>query len=274
MENSIHSAAFQLADVAGKGARYGWDLTATEACFPIRVDYQGKTFEVYLALTQPYDSDELIEALGKARGGYRRLAEKVQNVTGDDSGYAEMCDRLFIRMEGTTSTDPIEHRKFLDKNYKVKTRAIRDGLGGIMVKPRPEMLEPTPANESDLLPLALDLASDVRVDLRQDLWVPSLKKKVTVPMTHIFRPETEKDWRKWSRTSAEQYTKASNVFTEGVNWWQRAEIYDAMIKAVEGMYLGDVPCTEANRGEWVGKIPIWHKWLAIGEVFEEARVKN
>lgn len=273
MNESIHSAAFQLED-ASKGARYGWDLTATEVCFPIRVDYQGKSFEVYVALTQPYDSEELIQALGKARGGYRRLAEKVQNVVGDDSSYASMCDRLFIRMEGTSSQNPAEHRKFLDQNYKLKTRSIRDGLGGIMVRPRPELVEPTPANELELLPLALDLASDVRVDLTQDLWLPADRKKVSVPMTHIFRPETEKDWRKWSRTSAEQYTKASNVWTEGVNWWARAEIYDGMIRAVEGMYLGTAPCTEANRTEWLGKIPIWHKWLALGEVFEEARVKN
>src|SRR5438309_4986427 len=200
--NEARSAAF----LNGTG-KAGWDIDATEACFPIRVDYQGKQFEVYVALTQPYDGELLIEAIGKARGGYRRTQAGLENIGGDDDLFAAMTEKLFIRMEGTTVNDPVAQRRWLDQNFKLKTRIIRTGLGGITVRTREELAEPTPANELELLPIALDFTSDVRIDTFQELWDPIQKKKLTIEMQHVFRPETEKDWKKWSRTAAEQFSR-------------------------------------------------------------------
>jgi hypothetical protein len=266
--NDSRTAAFQEAGTIG------WDLEAAEVSYPINVEFQGRTFEVYVALRQPYDSDELIQGISKARGGYRRQGGNLQNVVGDDAAFAELVDSLFLRMDGTSAADPAEQRKYLDRNPQLKPRIIRAGLGGIQIQAREELSDPTPADDLDVLPIALDVASDLRTPVTQALYIPALKKKVTISMGHVTRPETEKDWKRWSRTSSEQYTRSNNLWTEGVNWHARAQLYDEMIKRVDGMYLGRVPCDESNKAAWLSKIPIWHKFLVINTVFDETSVKN
>lgn len=253
-----------------------WDLLATEVSFPIRVESHGKEYEVYAVLRQPYDADDLITAINLNRGGYRRTPAALENFIGDDQAFAKLTDKLFIRLDGTSTDDPTVQRQFLDSNFKLKVRLSREGFGGVLIDRTPfgTDVPPEEAQRLELLPLAIDGASDVTIGLHQNLWDPQTQKKVDVRMQHVLRPETEKDWRKWARTANERFTKANTAWTEAVNWWARVELYDQMIKRVDGMQVGQMTCNEAAKNQWLTRIPVWHKLLVIGEVFDEAKVKN
>lgn len=265
--------SFVSAVASATGHKPCWDLAAPEVGFPIRVERGGKEYEVYAVLAQPYNPDKLIEAITKNRGGYKRTASKLETVVGDDALFSALTDDLFVRLDGTSPTDRPTQLKFLEGNFKLKVRLTREGLGGIV-------LDREPAAEQDvsepfsLLPLSLDVTSEVVIPVHQFLWDPRTCQKVDVKMQHILRPETEKDWRLWSRTSSETFTKQNSQWTDTVNWWDRLKLYDQMILRLQGMVMGSDACTEANREYWLPRVPAWHKLLVIGEVFDEAAVKN
>ncbi len=157
----------------------------------------------------------------------------------------------------------------------LKVKLCREGLGNVFIDdPAVTEVPVAEAEQIELLPLALDVTNDVVVATKQELWDSIGRKKVELRMKHHLRPETEKDWHRWSRTSSEKFSKPTNVWTEGINWWDRAALYDSMILRIEGMCLNTATCNDANKADWVGRVPAWHKLLVIGEVFDEARVKN
>lgn len=256
--------------------RYAWDLQADNAVYPVTVTAGAKAYTVFACMKQPYDANGLIAAINQARGSFRRSDTTIDNIAGDRGSYANYCDQVFLRFYGTSSDNPEEHKRYLAANFMLRIRLVIEGMGGIMVdKSAVAIPEPEKASDSDLLPLALDMVSDIYIGLKQELWTGETPTKtVDIKMLHVFRPETEKDWRKWQRTSAEQMDRVKGTQTTVINWWQRVELYDAMIQRVEGMVIDGAPCVESNREQWVKLVPAWHKFLAIGEVFEEARVKN
>ena len=226
-----------------------WDLTAPEVAFPIQVEMAAKTYEVYGVLRQPYDADDLIEAINRNRGGYRRTAATLENIAGDDQAFAALTDKLFLRLEGTSSNDPAVQRKFLDSNFKLKIRLAREGLGGIFIDRNAVAMPAEESEKFDLLPLAMDVTSDIVIPVHQELWDPATQKKIDIKMQHILRPETEHDWRRWARTSTERFLKASNQWTEGIQWYPRIELYDHMVRRLDGLSVGSHPCLESNKDE-------------------------
>lgn len=272
MVDSLNDA--QPAIVRREDGKAAWELSAPAVAYPLSVDFGGKEYQIYVH-TLLYLPDDLITALNSTGGGYRRSLRDVEILPGDESAYAVLTDRVFAFMEGTTAASVETQKKFLDSNTKLKVRIALEGLGGITI--RRNIPEEVPDNRNELLellPIALDMSSEILVPVKQTLWNAKEKKKVEIEMNHIVRTETEADWRRWQRTIAETFAKGNKLWRVTVNWWQRGELYDAMIARIDGMLVHGKPCTADNKADWIKLVPYWHKLLVVSEVFDESRVKN
>jgi hypothetical protein len=54
------------------------------------------------------------------------------------------------------------------------------------------------------------------------------------------------------------------------------KLYNSLIESADGFCIGgnQTRCTEANKADWVDKIPFQFKWLSVRQLFRDAERKN
>lgn len=133
------------------------------------------------------------------------------------------------------------------------------------------------SNKAPAKKLVLKLgAVERKVKLRKLVYDPVVKGLVQLEMTHVLRKENEKD-----NSDYTQATSQSEIETREQPEWSSIEdldtierLYDDMVKRAEGVYIGNLPCSEANKADWVKLIPFVHKRLVLRENFRSIQVRN
>ncbi len=258
----------QLSPIAVLDGQPHWELAASSVFYPLIVETQGREFEIQVELAQPYSFDLLKEALSLAKPSVRRLGRRSDSIPGDLAGFGALTDSCFKGLLGTSSTNIEEQKRYLDQQPKLKIRCTRDTLGGLEL----QQTFPEDAGE-ELLPLALDIDGGT-ILLRQELYDPAARKKVTVEMSHRFHPETERDWKAWEKTSIQQFSSEKKAMVLIENYDKRIGLYDGLVRSIDGMCWKGKSCTEATKADWIGAVPAWHKLWTAEQLFKETRVKN
>ena len=242
-----------------------WELTAEEIIYPQTV--LGMTVYAHMRPYEEYPMKELLAVRNT------RMAPKPGNILDlKESGKSEIVKFFwdhFIRLSGESLVTPNgetisveEQTAFIKKHPRldIPTTAVLGGYGGMSVR--------DPEGKS-----LLDLAEDNTVSLQQLIGLDG--QELRISMTHHFRQETEADNLRYQTAtgSSRIYTRRQE-YERVTNYDIVGQMYNDMIRSIDGMTINGLPCVEQNKDEWVKKVPFWHKDYALENLFRGSQAKN
>ena len=245
------------------------ELAAEEFVFPLTVEQGG---EKYIALFHmgPYQPRELIDFLDKSAKEFRSSGRaRVIVEASADPGYSDLFDRHFIRLSGIEGEPSVEEqKKWLAAHDLLKRRVIQEGYGG------GEILE---AENGSIPRRGLRLAdiTSNRIGMGLTLWSTEQSRAEPIIVTHMLRPETLDDQRRYTLATGrlETHTR-KGTWKVLVDHAAVCALYDAMVEEVTSCVVNGLACKAENKAVWAGLIPAWHKVAVMLEVFTGGSIKN
>ena len=245
-----------------------YELNSTELRFMLGITHNGVRREL-IGRMKPYENGKLIQLLKE------REAALVDSNTDADAldfkiGGAVDANREFfeahkigITLDGIEASEVIINK--LDALYKIRTMVITAGYLGI---------KEAPEKEDDGTALNLEAEFGEEIVKRQAFNLIDEKgKEQSIDIAHVIRFATAEDRIRWDRAQKLQTLKEGGrrirYSYEGIG-----HLYDAMVKSVEGFTLDGQPCTEANKPDWIKRIPYIFKFRAMDSTFALAQAKN
>ena len=248
-----------------------YDLAAEEAILPRLL--LGRTIYVHM---RPY-SDREYKDLQEARA--TRILSGQDFVDFKDSGKTETSIffwKHFVRLSGPGMSradgsvgTPEEHHAW------VKAHPRFDFENSVTRSWLQPALKPNIA-ETELAGSLLDLGNEeTRVTLYQDFYQEQTEHEARVYMTHVFRPETEMDRRRFMTASGlMRFYHTIRESERRINYDTLGQLYNHLVVRLEGILLDGKPCDESNKDAWVKLVPFAYKDLTLVELFKGVQEKN
>lgn len=241
-----------------------WDLTSEEIVVEAPID--GASIRWHF---RPY-------AVGAAKMLLRSVANKFKMLTsgvtestsGDPSAYVAFFDAHFLRMSNVAGQDGKDlslddQLAWLAENPQVKGEVVA------MLKPMPIEIPDNELTGKAVLMIRPSVESTHHVKC----WNDGSTMELTIK--HRMNKILAKDRMDFARSvSRNQMDHRHNTFQVMTNYDVLESLYDRLSVAVDGACIGEIPCGESNRIEWIKKIPFWWKVFAIENVFSQDQIKN
>jgi hypothetical protein len=251
-----------------------YELTAQELVFPLKVEQDGGEF-VVLFHVAPYLGSELkdlLNALGRRFVTTGRATVRME--PGSREATKPFFDRYFLKMGGIAGNNgdgppSLEMQKaFLADNDYLKSRAVLEGYGGIIIED---------AEESEAKPkvFRLDMAKNRIVKTGFTLYSVERNASYKIGIDHTLKKESAADLAKYEKaTSLGEMNIRKQEWRSLEDYEAIEKLYDSLILSVSGAVVNGTICTEENQKEWVRLIPFWFKSATIDEAFRRVRIKN
>ena len=252
-----------------------YNLDAPELRFRIIIEGEGQA-PIYFAM-RPYGNAQLIAALKKGTAETSIKNGKMQLLNGSLSGFEEIFDSTFVRLENVELSDgsspTVEQQlQWLRANPAIKRRVVNDGFTAVQKGHWDEADDETAVRE---VPMVLSLDAAEEVSLKQRFALCDANRTVhQVKITHFFRTPSPSEHEGFRGCTRKEINIRARTTVTRIDYRRIESLYDAMIVRVEGMVLGVNKCSAENREAWIPKIPFWHKRCAVDDLFAEETAKN
>ena len=252
-----------------------YNLEALELRFRISIEGEDNA-PIYFAM-RPYSNGQLIAALKKGTAETTIKNGKMQFLNGSLSGFEEIFDATFVRLENVELSDgtqpTVEQQlKWLCANPAMKRRVVNDGFTGVQ-KGHSDEADGEGAGKEVAMVLSLDAAEEVGVKQRFKL-CDANRKEHQVKIEHFFRTPSPSEHEGFRGCQRKEINIRARTTVTRTDYRRIESLYDAMVMRVEGMVLGTSECSADNRDSWVPKVPYWHKRCAVDDLFAEETAKN
>lgn len=248
-----------------------FDVAATEVVLPRTL--LSRTIYVHM---KPY-SQQAYKELQEARA--MRMQAGGDYVDLKDGGKTETSVffwKHFVRLSGPgmkrpdgSMGTPEQHHEFVRTHprFDFENSVTRSYLTPHMKIKHDEELYP-----GSLLDLTEE---DSRVTLLHDLYFEKDDREARIEMTHVFQPETEIDKRRFiSASGLLRFYHQTRESERRVNYDTLGQLYNHLIRRVEGATVNGQPCDESNKEEWVKLVPMAYKDITLTELFKGVQEKN
>lgn len=215
-----------------------WDLLGSMSSYAVTLNRSSGIFTVYVYLSS-YSSREEIN-----------VRKGLFNGKGDEA-YYEFIDEHFIKFGGVAPDDEERHKMYLDNVVELKKFIYEECVQGVRNDPK--------ALDSDTLE-----EDSILVPTVQDMYDSEKDKEVQFRSLHVL--DSKEKYHVAYSECVENRSSEDTLEIE-VDFDRMVRIYDASISWVEGFLLGDDRCVEANKSEWVGRIPFEYKFAAVDEAY-------
>jgi hypothetical protein len=249
-------------------AKLQYELNAESLGFLLGITHNGVK-RVVIGRMKPYENGKLIQLLNE-----RELALVNSSTDADALDYrvggANEANRNFfdahklsMTVDGAVASDVVIEK--LDALYKIRAMFITLGYLGVS--------EPMPkADEDQALDLEAEFGDTQKIPQLFTL-VDESGVEQKLDLAHVIRFAGAEDRIRWDRAQKLQTLKEGGRRVR-YNYETIGHLYDAMVKEAPGFTLDSQPCVEANKPDWIKKIPYIFKFRALDSAFSLAHAKN
>lgn len=239
-----------------------YDLNAQDLDFWFSLGIDGRKVQI-VAKMRPYEENDAIN-LEREKGV---LLKESKEEEGHDIEVKsiEFDKEFFDRHKVSVSNNGLalspETMKLLDARISPPFSSLVINRGY-----RPTIDDTKDFSDPDGASLDALLSKDIEVSTFFSLYDPSEQKEIELNLVHIFRTPHAGDAMRWEQRQRTR-TLSRGRLRGIVDHYVIKESYNSMIKSVRGYTMGGSACDSDNKGQWLAKIPYWHKMTSVSQVF-------
>lgn len=243
-----------------------YELTAEELVFPVGITEENEDYAILVHM-KPYTARSCKELLA---GVGVKMKLGAENLFLSDSTpaykffWSNFRGLSEIEFEPGTPPTPDQAKKFIQDNprYRFEEQTVLRGYGGIGIE-----YSPDPPSKK------FQISKSKRVvKTFFTLYQEGEIQKIIIK--HYFNQESEFDFRQYNQATARSKVTKKNEWMKVEDYAVVEQIYNRLIKTVDGYRIDGEPTTEDNKEEWVKLVPFWHKHFVLQEYFKGVQVKN
>lgn len=250
-----------------------YDLNADrlEFFFRLRHDMLPHPLEVIVAM-KPYGNRQMIEMLKEKAGHLQQAKDDIDAwdvKEGKPTAAREFFDKQFIELRAKTGKQYVvvseAQLEKLDARYGIREITIEQGYNGI-TRYVPEITDPDQEIDLDAM---LDNA-EIRMNFAL-IGPEGIEQNIVIPQ--LFTPPAAMDSLQWDRAQIQQGLRGGG-FRVNYNHEALTTLYNKLIRSCfagdTGIVMGETPCEESNKEEWLDKVPYLFKRAALQYLFSRA----
>lgn len=265
--------------VVDPSGRFVKELTDPTWDFPVVIEDGGQEYELVFCM-RPYSAQEMKELLIEMSQQFEAVSKNKTKVRPiEQSVCAPFFDRHFVKMLGIRNEDGSEpsieeQKQWIDENdplYNLKASVVLLGYGDI------NSVHPETGGFGDGKMVLRMGRSNVDVRCFMRLWNAARERAERLECVFWFSRPTDRDRREHERglgASEIQRRKQTVMWHKLRNYDVTEQLFDRLVRRVEGFTVRGRQCSEENVEEWKGLIPFWFKVFAVDELFRGVQIKK
>jgi len=243
-----------------------YELTSEEVIFPIELEDNGVPIIVPFLMDAKYRSGEVKPFLNELMPEYINAdVGNTQEMTlGDDKGVVNFIDNHFREILGHDSdVTPDQQKQWLDEQAPhIKPLIFTEGYNLIL----PD------ADESRSVNLSFSVSDTRTVKNKRILWDAKSANIESVKFKHVLSKPTAVDSHNYKKST--RMIRRGKVTQVSVNFDVVENLYNRLVKSVDGFLYEGNNCEESNKDVWVGSVPLTDKVYVVNKLFSRSNLGN
>ncbi len=243
-----------------------WDLAGEELAYPLQIEEQGRTFQVYFLLTN-FESYEAERVRIDSTAALKIEGSEFETGRENPVAIIQFIDDHFKEMLGVSS-DISKQLDFLRERSYLKTRLWREVITS------PQMVYEDESIPQDIDLISLADSPERWYVLQPSLYCPTRKVEATFNLRHCLRQSSQVDFNEFELSVGGRYHTRLKEFKTTIDYSRLRKLYANLVTSVDGYLFNGQACTTENKKFWLRKMPLDHILTVIDEAFSQVRSKN